>query len=122
MAPEGDRRGTVAVMTAGERSSRLKAQTKRRLFGSASSDEEAREQLQTRLNVYSRIMFWSFIALIVFLTLAYRFVLERQPRLWTYIFAGSTVLLAVMAFIWRAVIARGKSTVEALFAIDLAYA
>ncbi|MBA3463561.1 MAG: protein kinase [Deltaproteobacteria bacterium] len=109
-------------MAEAERSSRLKALTKQRLWGTASTDEEAREQLQNRLNVYSRIMFWAFVALIVFLTLTYRFVLDKTPALWTYVFAGSTVLLAVMAFIWRAVLVRRKVTVEGLFAIDLAYA
>ena len=98
------------------------SQTQRRLWAHATTEEEAREQLQNRLNVYSKIMFWAFVALIVFLTLSYRFVLDHQPVLWKYVFSGSAILLMVMAFIWRSVLVRRKVTVEGLFAIDVAYA
>ncbi len=104
------------------RTSRLASQTKRRLWGAASTDEEARAALQARLNVYSKIMFWAFVALIVFLTLTYRFVLDKTPAQWTYVFAGATVLLAVMAVIWRIILVRRKLTLEGMFGIDLAYA
>src|SRR5438128_12302804 len=97
------------------------SQTQRRLWAHATTEEEAREQLQNRLHVYSKIMFWAFVALIVFLTLTYRFVLDQQPVLWRYVFSGSAIMLAVMAFIWRAVLVRRKVTVEGLFVIDVAY-
>ncbi len=88
------------------RESRLAAQTRRRLGRDGTTDEDARANLQARLNAYSKTMFWAFVALIVFLTLTYRFVLDRTPVLWTYVFAGSTALLAVMAIIWRVVLVR----------------
>ncbi len=105
-----------------KRSTRLAAQTKRRLGGEASTDEEARSSLQARLNVYSKIMFWAFVALIVFLMLTYQFVLDQKPALWTYVFAGAIAMLAVMAIIWRVVLVRRELTLEGMFGIDLAYA
>ncbi len=112
----------MASVAETQRSNRLAAQTRRRLGRDGSTDEDARANLQGRLNAYSKTMFWAFVALIVFLTLTYRFVLDRVPAQWTYVFAGSTALLALMAVIWRLVLVRRKVTLEGLFAIDLAYA
>ena len=121
-APDLADPGTVSSVAETQRQSRLAAQTRRRLGRDGTTDEEARANLQGRLNAYSKTMFWAFVALIVFLTLTYRFVLDKTPVLWTYVFAGSTALLAVMAIIWRLVLVRRKVTLEGLFAIDLAYA
>lgn len=114
--------GTVTGVAEKLRESRLAAQTRRRLGRDATTEEEARANLQSRLNAYSKTMFWAFVALIVFLTLAYRFVIDDPPRLWRYVFTGSSALLAMMAIIWRLVLVRRKLTLEQLFAIDLAYA
>ncbi len=106
------------------RSRKLVAQSRRRLLGAA-SEEEARANLQARLNVYSKVMFWSFVALIVFLvgTYAHYAIDDRiGPQATRFVFGGGTALLAVMAMIWRLVVVRRKVSVDGLYRIDLMYA
>ncbi|HEY4183180.1 MAG TPA: serine/threonine-protein kinase [Kofleriaceae bacterium] len=69
-------------------------------------------------------MFWSFVALLSFLGLAYRFVLgpERSPKYADYVIAGAFAMLAVMAAIWRTLLARGERSVTMLQTIDLLFA
>ena len=112
----------MGLVAGADRSSKLATQTKHRLWRTAATDEEARDSLRNRLDVYSKIMFWAFVALIVFLTLSYRFVLVKVPVLWGYVFSGAAVMLAVMAFVWRTVLVRRVLTLEGLFAVDLVYA
>ena len=112
-------------MAEAERSRKLVARGRTRLWAGATTPEEARAYLQARLNVYSKVMFWSFVALLVFLSLAYRFSLKgpwHQPRYVEVVFGGSAILLAVMAFLWRAVLYRKPLSVDWLYRIDLVYA
>jgi serine/threonine-protein kinase len=89
----------------------------------ASHDEDARTQMQLRLNAYAKLMFWSFVALLSFLGLAYRFVLgPRAPKYSDYVIAGAFAMLAVMALIWRVLLARGARTIPTLQKIDLLFA
>jgi serine/threonine-protein kinase len=104
------------------RSRRLVAGARHIGWGAPSGEDEARAYLQARLNVYSKTLFWAFVTLLVFLTLAYKIVLDDAPALTDYVFGGSAVLLAVMAFMWRSVLVRNTLTVEALYRIDLVYA
>jgi len=97
---------------------------RRRRWGPAATDEESRAGLQDRLNVYARTMFWSYIALLAFLWLAYRFVLgDDKPKLTSYVFGGSAIMLGVMAFLWRSVLARNnRLSFEWLYRLDLVFA
>jgi hypothetical protein len=107
------------------RSRKLVARSRRRLLGGATNEEEARANLQTRLNVYSKLMFWSFVALLVFLGGTYtHYDLDHQigPQATRFVFGGGTILLAVMALIWRLVVVRRKLSVDGLYRIDLTYA
>ncbi len=97
---------------------------RRRRWGPAATDEESRAGLQERLNVYAKTMFWSYITLLAFLWLAYRFVLgDQKPQLTSYVFGGSAIMLGVMAFLWRSVLARNnRLSFEWLYRIDLIFA
>ncbi len=84
--------------------------------------EEARAELQDRLNRYAKLMFWSFVTLMVFLFVAYTRVLPRQPIHTDVVFTAASILLAVMAGLWRLVIARGRPAVDTLYGLDLLFA
>ena len=101
--------------------SRKLAQVQPRLWGGAISEEESRAGLQSRLNAYSKLMFWSFLALLVFLSVSYR-IYDIRARYMDVVFGGSAVMLAVMAFIWRALLYRKELSVESLYRIDVLYA
>jgi serine/threonine-protein kinase len=102
------------------RSSRL-AQVQPRLWGGAATEEESRAALQARLNAYSKLMFWSFVALLIFLSASYR-IYDIAPKYTDIVFGGSAVMLAVMAFVWRALLYRKDLSVDALYRIDYVYA
>ena len=98
---------------------------RQRLFGGAVSDEEARTNLQSRLDLYCKVMFWSFIALILFLWLAYKTGgLDAQigPGVTDVVFGGATVMLGVMAMIWRLILPRKTISIEGLYRLDLLFA
>ncbi len=97
---------------------------RRRRWGPLATDEESRAGLQSRLNQYAKTMFWSYIALLAFLWLAYRFVLgDHKPKLTSYVFGGSAIMLGVMAFLWRSVLARNnRLSFEWLYRLDLVFA
>ncbi|HEU0030199.1 MAG TPA: serine/threonine-protein kinase [Kofleriaceae bacterium] len=90
-------------------------------WASAQSEDEVRAALESRLNLYSKLMFWSFVTLLVFLNLTYQ-IYDIAPRYNEIVFGGASVLLALMAFIWRWVLVGRKLTVEGLYRIDLLYA
>jgi eukaryotic-like serine/threonine-protein kinase len=87
-----------------------------------SSAEAARGYLQTRLTLFSKLMFWSFIALLVFLTAMYERYPHIKPRDNAVIFVGASLLLGVMAFLWRVILVRRALSVTALYGIDAVYA
>lgn len=95
---------------------------RQRLFGGASTEEEARVNLQSRLNLYCKVMFWSFVTLIAFLWLAYKFVLAHPPKASDIVFGGSAVMLGVMALLWRVILPRKSITLEGLYRLDLLFA
>ncbi len=100
---------------------KLVSQRRVPLWRSAQTDEEARAYLQSRLNLYSKLMFWSFVTLLVFLSTTYRFY-DIAPKYNDLVFGGAAVMLAVMALVWRLLIVRRRLTVEGLYWVDLAYA
>jgi eukaryotic-like serine/threonine-protein kinase len=87
-----------------------------------SNDEAARAYLQARLDVYSNLMFWSFVVLIVFLTAMYNFYDRLRPEANNQIFVAATLLLALMAGVWRLLLVRRSLSIAALHRIDLIYA
>ncbi len=91
------------------------------LWRSAQTDEEARAYLQSRLNLYSKLMFWSFVTLLLFLSMTYR-VYDIAPYYNDYVFGGAAVMLGVMAIVWRLLVVRRSLTVDGLNGVDLAYA
>ena len=101
-------------------SRKLIAQARPRPWAGA-NEEEARSYLQARLNLYSKLLFWSFVVLLAFLGGAYRLDLITIPNA-SIVFIGAAVMLAVMALIWRGVLVHSKPSVERMQWIDVLYA
>ena len=104
------------------RSRRLLAQTQAANWRSGSSDDDARAYLQTRMTLFSKLMFWSIVALLVFLTAMYEIYPEVKPAQNHIIFAGAAALLGVMLVLWRIVLVRRALSVRALYGLDVVYA
>jgi hypothetical protein len=92
------------------------------LWRSGSSTDDARSYLQTRMTLFSKLMFWSMVALLVFLTAMYRLYPRLEPKDNDIIFTGATVLLGIMAFLWRVLLIRRRLSVRALYGLDIIYA
>jgi hypothetical protein len=90
--------------------------------GASSSEDDARAYLQTRMTLFSKLMFTSIIALLVFLTAMYQMYPGIEPIYNDIIFAGAVVLLAVMALLWRVLLVRRALSVRALYRLDVVYA
>jgi serine/threonine-protein kinase len=86
------------------------------------SPVEGRAFLQERLTTFTKLMFWSFVTLCVFLGGMYQIYPDKAPENNDTIFGGAVVGLAMMAFIWRFLLVRKTLAVETLYAIDLVYA
>ncbi|MBC7977434.1 MAG: serine/threonine protein kinase, partial [Myxococcales bacterium] len=84
--------------------------------------EAARDYLQTRLTLFTKLMFWSMVALLVFLTAMYQRYPAIQPADNDLILAGAALLLGVMAVLWRLVLLRRTLSVWALYSLDVVYA
>ena len=108
-----------AVGDEAARSRRLTAQARHGL--GASSAVEARDSLQSRLNAYAKLMFWSFITLVTLLSAIYAG-FRIQVRHWDLVFLGSTVMLAMMAFVWRILLVRRTPSIENMYRIDILFA
>lgn len=88
----------------------------------AGSDEGV-AHLRERLIAYSKMMFWSFVALFGYLAAIYALFPRLQPGYNSIIFGCSAVLLAAMLAIWRLVLVRRTDlSLRTLHAIDLTYA
>ena len=117
---------TVTLVANALRSSRLAGrlvrQSRTAHWRSGSSAEDVRGYLQTRLTLFSKLMFWSIVALLVFLTAMYRIYPRVEPKDNNIIFAGATALLGAMAVLWRAVLVRRPLSLRMLHGIDVIYA
>ena len=109
-------------MSDAARSRRLGVQARRAVAASAQSEEEGRAYLQTRLTLFTKLMFTSFVFLLAFLTGMYRVYPLYEPPDNDLIFGGGAVALVIMAAIWRGVLVRRVLSVTALYRIDLVYA
>jgi serine/threonine-protein kinase len=86
-----------------------------------SSADAARDDLQARVLVFTRLMFAAFTVLIVFLMIAYQAYPEIEPPLNRYIVGGEIVGLAAMGVIWRGLLARRDVSIAWLYRIDIIY-
>jgi serine/threonine-protein kinase len=84
--------------------------------------EEARARLQERMATLFKVMFFSFVALLGFLGGMYAIYYDELPHTYIdFVFGGAVALLALMAFLWRIVLVRGKRTLRTLHGLDLVY-
>jgi len=88
----------------------------------SSTEEEARTYLQQRLELLSKLMFWSFAALIAFIKLMYWRYPTIEPRHNAWIIGISVGGLIVLAVIWRLGLARKELDLRRLRTIDTFYA
>jgi len=88
---------------------------------SGTHDEEARAYLQTRLTLFTKLIFTAIVTLMAFLLVMYA-VYPIAPRHNDLIFGGASAELAVMAFLWRGLLVRRALSIQALVRIDLVYA
>jgi eukaryotic-like serine/threonine-protein kinase len=104
------------------RSRQLLAQSPVALWRSGPLDDEGRSYLQTRMTLYSRLMLFSIVALLVFLTAMYWIYPAFEPRHNSVILLEGTIGLGVMAILWRGVLLRRVVSVKGLYALDVIYA
>ncbi len=88
----------------------------------AASELEGRAYLQERLELISKLMFWSFATLIGFLVLMYQVYEDLSPEHNTWILAMAVGGLVVLAVIWRFGLLRQELPAERLILIDRFYA
>jgi serine/threonine-protein kinase len=90
---------------------------------STETDEEAREDLQARMTVLFKVMFWSLVALLAYVALQYLIYPDTAGLVHhlVYVYAGSAVSLAIMAFLWRGLLVRRSLSFVALHRLDLVY-
>ena len=104
------------------RSRRLLAQSRTAVWRTTPSDDDGRGYLQTRMTLFSKLMFWSIVALLVFLTAMYETYPEIEPAHQGLILRGAIVMLGIMAILWRVLLLRRALSVVALYALDVIYA
>jgi serine/threonine-protein kinase len=85
-------------------------------------DEDSRALLQERLGVLSRVMFFSFIVLIVGMVALYAPNPELEPYGQSKIYIMSVSGLALLTVIWRGFLVRKKLSFNVLHGIDVFYA
>jgi len=86
-------------------------------------DEESRAYLQTRLNLMSKLAFWSFIVLLASMAALYHQYPEiNEPKRDKYIYLIGTIGVTILAIIWRGFLVRRQLSLRTLHVIDLFYA
>ena len=84
----------------------------------AQTDEEAREYLQKRLALFSKSVFWSFTTLLLFLFAMYS-AYPIEPQNQEIIYGVAVIGLAILAFVWRAILVRKTLAVDVLYWLDV---
>ena len=92
------------------------------VWSAASTDEEARAHLQSRLMVLSSSMFWSFTAFVMGMALLYWQHPHLEPQYQDLIEWSATSGLIALAVIWRFFLARRALPMKTLHRIDAFYA
>jgi serine/threonine-protein kinase len=88
---------------------------------SGSTEEESRAYLHSRLIVLWRLMFAAYLALGVFLAIAYTRYPDTEPRLQIYVYGAFTGGLAVMALQYALLLRRPFVSMRMLHALDTFY-
>ena len=88
-------------------------------WANAGSDEESRAYLQARLEMYARLMFWAFAAMIAFMLVLYEAYPELAPRQQHAINIVSACALGLLAILWRGMLVRRSLSLVALHRVDL---
>jgi eukaryotic-like serine/threonine-protein kinase len=104
------------------RSRQLLAQTPVAWLPRSPFDDEGRDYLQTRMTLYSKLMFGSIVALLVFPTTLYGIYPEIKPRHNDVIVVGAALELGIMLILWRGLLIRRMVSVRALYRLDVVYA
>ncbi len=107
---------TIGLVDAGEVSPRVVPRKDR-----VTVDEETRANFQARLVVLTRLMFWSFVALVIGMVFLYWQYPEIQPHRNGTIYKIAVFGLAVLAVIWRGPLVRRELSIPTLYGIDLFY-
>ncbi|MBA3457650.1 MAG: hypothetical protein H0T42_31500, partial [Deltaproteobacteria bacterium] len=103
---------------------------KMRAWRGPGGEEEARGYLQARLVVLSKVMFWNFVVLMVFLAVLYTVYADFRPadgrpglapRNNEIVYAISGGGLLVLAILWRGFLVRRELSMRQLEAIDAFY-
>src|SRR5262245_15805588 len=85
------------------------------------SDEDSRALLQSRLIVLSRLMFWSFVALLGAMFALYQQYPKKTPEHQETIYIIAAVGIAALVVLWRGFLLRRTLSINALHAIDTFY-
>lgn len=89
-----------------------------RAGGEAQTEEAARDYLQKRLALFSKSVFWAFLALLAFLFVMYaKYPIE--PKHQDIIYGVAVISLVILAVIWRAILVRKQLSVDALYWLDI---
>ncbi len=93
------------------------------LFAGATSEEESRAGLQSRLTMLWKVMFWAYLILVGSQWVLYELVYPAiRPAHQTAIYIIATSSLAMIAFIWRGILLRRQLTLAQLDGLDLFFA
>ncbi|MEO8844250.1 MAG: serine/threonine-protein kinase [Kofleriaceae bacterium] len=91
-------------------------------MSAADRDEKTRADLQDRLAVLFKVMFWSLVALVVFVWGQYASYEPKIPESRrNIVYAGAAVGLGAMAVIWRALLVGRTLSLRALHRLDFVY-
>src|SRR5215470_10413780 len=101
----GPRRVAVRSIAMARVSSKNRLPVLSRVRRAAATDEESRAYLQSRLGVFSMLVFWTVVAELTLLTVMYRLYPRIQPANANAISAAGGSGLAALAVLWRGVIA-----------------
>jgi serine/threonine-protein kinase len=85
------------------------------------SQEEVRAHVQERLRIFSKMLFWIFWLLVVFLFALYDMHPETRPERAWIVHWFALVGLGGMAVIWFFTLHRSRPSLEVLYALDIAY-
>jgi serine/threonine-protein kinase len=93
------------------------------VIGGATTEEEARASLQSRLTALWKIMFWAFVILVASQWVMYEFLYPTvRPQYQDAIYATATAGLGILALLWRGILMRRTLAVRQLDQLDMFFA